>query len=180
MVDRIGPMCQHTTMRITPNDITDWKRATKTKSVKAKPLISLLVDRSVLNKFLVDTLEGNEPLGDGVVICIGESRDCWQQSPKKLLQKYNVTSIDNDGWMICEPRPDNSVKCWQVPRSTTEGHGAIGNTIFEIVGLWGATINNEKNIQMGVAGDYICQSESDGTDVWIVKQKIFENTYSIL
>jgi hypothetical protein len=167
-------------MRINPSEITTWQRATKTKTVKAKALINLLVDRTVTNKFLVDTLEGNEPLGDGVVICVGEAGDVWQQTPKKLLQKYNVASIDSDGWMVCEPRPDNSVRCFQVPLSITEGRGAIGNTIFEIVGLWGATIGGEKNIQMGVAGDYICQNESDESDVWIVKKKIFENTYQIL
>lgn len=160
-------------MRIEPSKITDWHRATKTKTVRAKALINLLVDRTVTNKFLVDTLEGNEPLGDGVVICVGEAGDVWQQTPKKLLQKYNVASIDNDGWMVCEPRPDNSVKCWQVPLD------GVGVMEISIIGLWGAVRGTEKNIQFGEQGDYICQSESDETDVWIVKKKIFENTYSI-
>ena len=160
-------------MRINPETITDWKRASKRKPLRAKALINLLVDRTVTNRFLVDTLEGNEPLGDGVVICIGESGDCWQQSPKKLLQKYNVTSIDNDGWMVCEPRPDNSVKCWQVPFD-------VSSSEISIIGLWGATRGTEKNIQSGQQGDYICQNESDPEDVWIVKRKIFENTYSLI
>ena len=155
-------------MRIDTHKIVDWKRATKTKPVKAKPLVNLLIDKTIVNKFLVDTLEGNEPIGDGVVICVGEAGDVWQQTPKKLLQKYNVTSIDDDGWMVCEPRPNNSVRCYQ-----------FGSSDFSVVGLWGATVGGEKNIQFGEAGDYICQSESDEPDVWIVKKKIFENTYSI-
>lgn len=84
-------------MRIIPEYISTWQIATKTKPIKAKPLINLLVDRSIVNKFLIDTLEGREPLGDGVVICIGESMDAWQQMPKKLLAKYEVKGIDNDG-----------------------------------------------------------------------------------
>ena len=101
-------------MKIDTTQITNWRIATKTKGLRAKPLVSLLVDRTVLNKFLVDTLEGKEPLGDGAVICIGESNDAWQQMPKKLLQKYEVKSIDADGWMVCEPRPDNAVHCIEV------------------------------------------------------------------
>jgi len=90
-------------VRIDTTKITNWKIASKTRPIKAKPLVSLIVDKSVTSKFLVDTLEGHEPLGDGVVICIGEAGDAWQQMPKKLLQKYSVKGIDKDGWMECEP-----------------------------------------------------------------------------
>ena len=31
--------------------------ARKTKSLRAKPIVNLLVDRSVINKFLMDTME---------------------------------------------------------------------------------------------------------------------------
>jgi hypothetical protein len=101
-------------MKFLPDGMVSWKIASKTRPIKAKPLISLLVDRSITSRFLIDTLEGKEPLGDGVVICIGEAGDAWQQMPKKLLAKYNVTSIDNDGWMICDPKPDNAVNAFEV------------------------------------------------------------------
>lgn len=161
-------------MRINTNNLTGWKVATKTKGLRAKPLLSLLVDRTVLNKFLVDTLEGKEPLGDGVVICIGESGDIWQQMPKKLIQKYEVKGIDADGWMICEPRPDNAVECFEV-----DVHYMDMANDFTIVGLWGETIGTEKNIQRGKTGDFICRNREDHNDVWIVREKIFKNTYSI-
>jgi hypothetical protein len=48
--------------RIRVEEISKWNIAKKTKSIKAKPLISIMVDRNVMNKFLVDTLEGKEPL----------------------------------------------------------------------------------------------------------------------
>jgi hypothetical protein len=154
-------------MRIDTTAITGWRIASKTRPIKAKPLANLLVDRTVTSKFLVDTLEGKEPLGDGVVICVGEAGDAWQQMPKKLLQKYVVKAIDKDGWMECEPLPDNAVNCFEV---TTQG-------CFTIIGQWGATVGLEKNVQAGEQGDYICQNQTDPSDVWIVRRKLFLNTY---
>jgi hypothetical protein len=166
-------------MKIDTTLLTDWKRATKTRPIKAKPLISLLVDRTVTNKFLVDTLEGREPLGEDVVICVGEAGDTWQQTPKKLLQKYAVTAIDTDGWMVCDPKPDNEVDCFEVPGSICEVDGYNRN-VFAIVGQWGETFGAEKNIQRGLAGDFICRNTEDKSDVWIVGRKLFLNTYNVL
>lgn len=173
--------------KIDVNKIINWKVAKKTKNIKAKPLISIMVDKSVLSKFLVDTLEGKESLGDGSIICIGESNDIWQQMPKKLLQKYNVTAIDNDGWMICEPRPDNSVNCVEITDDLIpfidSNDSWISKEEFFIVGLWGENmkvLDSSINIQRADFGDFICQSREDSNDVWIVKRKIFINTYNII
>ena len=165
-------------MRIDTTKITGWKIASKTRPIKAKPLISLLVDRKVASKFLVDTLEGHEPLGDGSIICLGEAGDIWQQTQGKLLQKYVVKSIDADGWMDCEPLPDNAVNCFEVIDLATDA-GITPNPTFTIVGQWGATVNGEKNVQTGVVGDFICQNRTDPTDVWRVARKLFLNTYVI-
>ena len=165
-------------MRINTNTITDWRIASKCRPIKAKPLISILVDRTVTSKFLVDTLEAKEPLGDGVVICVGEAGDTWQQMPKKLLQKYTVKAIDKDGWLECEPIPDNAVNCVEISDSQCSTDG-FNRNVFSIIGLWGATVNGEKNIQTGVAGDFICQNQTDPTDVWIVARKLFLNTYAM-
>ena len=167
-------------MRIDTTKITSWRIASKTRPIKAKPLINLLVDRTVASKFLVDTLEGKEPLGDGVVICVGEGGDAWQQMPKKLLGKYSVVAIDNDGWMVCNPLPDNAVNCFEViDLATDAGTGSTQPLPFTIVGQWGATVNGEKNVQTGVVGDFICQNRTDPTDVWRVARKLFLNTYVI-
>jgi len=174
--------------RIDVKKIVDWKVAKKTKNIKAKPLISIMVDRSVLSKFLVDTLEGKENLGDGSIICIGESNDIWQQMPKKLLQKYNVIQIDNDGWMVCEPRPDNSVNCVEITEKLQDAIDKVDLWIskeeFFIVGQWGETIalpdNKSVDIQRSDIGDFICQNREEPSDVWIVKRKIFINTYNII
>lgn len=178
-------------MKIDTNKIEGWLLATKTRPIKAKPLINLLVDRTVISKFLVDTLEGREPLGDGVVICVGEAGDAWQQMPKKLLAKYDVTEIDNDGWMVCTPKPDNSVNVKEMTKEFIFSRGEhckefpddrmynLGD--FAISGHWGDNKYPElgKNIQWGNAGDFICQNRTDSTDIWIVKRKLFLNTYKL-
>ena len=175
-------------MKIDITQITDWKIASKTRPVKAKPLISLLVDRTVTSKFLVDTIEGREPLGDGVVICVGEAGDTWQQMPKKLLAKYKVVAIDADGWMVCEPLPDNAVNCIEMSVSIkfmeycSPGGDEPDNKrgIFYINGQWGETVPGlGSNIQWGNVGDFLCQNRTDPTDVWIVRRKLFLNTYVI-
>jgi len=174
--------------RIDVTRITGWQIAKKTKNIKAKPLISIMVDRSVLNKFLVDTLEGKENLGDGSIICIGESNDIWQQMPNKLLKKYSVIQIDSDGWMICEPRPDNSVNCVEITEKIRYAIDKVDSWIstedFFIIGKWGEKMllpdNVSIDIQRADIGDFICQNRDDHADSWIVKRKIFINTYNII
>jgi hypothetical protein len=141
----------------------------KTKPIRAKHIKHLISDQSVLSKFLVATLEGNEELGEDVMICIGEDGDAWQQTPKKLFQKYNVTGIDKDGWLFCEPKPDVEVNCCQID---------VEN--FFIFGHWGETRSVggvDHKVQYGVKGDYVLQSQTDLTDFWIVRQRLFKATY---
>lgn len=165
-------------MRINTNKITNWKKATKTKSLKAKHMSSLLIDKTVATKFLVDTLEGREPIKEDAMVCVGEAGDAWQQTSKKLLAKYTVTSIDSNGWLGCDPKPDNEVNVVEVEYSwcSVDGHN---KNVFSIIGQWGATVGEEKNVQCGEVGDFICQNQSDPTDVWIVKRAIFNNSYTI-
>lgn len=179
-------------MKIVTEWVKDWKVASKTQPIKAKPLITLLVDRTVTSKFLVDTLEGKEPLGDGVVICVGGAGDAWQQMPKKLLAKYDVTAIDDNGWMICTPKPDNAVNCIEVTKLLLETPGQLcvakppdeemyKMASFYVNGQWGSADYPAfgKNVQWGDTGDFVCQNRTDPTDVWIVKRKLFLNTYVI-
>ena len=174
--------------KINVEQIPNWNIAKKTKNIKAKPLISIMVDRNVLNKFLVDTLEGREPLG-GSIICLGESNDVWQQMPKKLLQKYNVIEIDKDGWMVCEPRPDNSVECIEITKELQSVTDKVDMWISEkedffIIGQWGETMNLTPDVSISIQrcdiGDFICRNREDKSDVWVVKRKIFINTYNII
>lgn len=174
--------------RINVEQIGKWNIGKKTKNIKAKALISIMVDKNVMAKFLVDTLEGKEPLGDGAVICLGGSNDIWQQMPMKLLKKYDIIDIDTDGWMVCKPKPDNSVECVEITEElkqvTDSSDMLVGDKEeFFIVGLWGEEmmlLDQKVQIQRADIGDFICRNREDKSDVWIVKKKIFRNTYNII
>jgi hypothetical protein len=145
-----------------------WKRGKKTKGLKAKPMVSLMVDKTVMSKFLLDTLEGREPLGPGAVFCIGEAGDAWQQNPKALLKKYDVLDVDGEGWMICQPKPDNEVQFYE-------------SEVEQLVtGHWGETIDGVPNQQRCKAGDFVLRNPEDTTDQWVVQRKLFLNTYTEL
>lgn len=149
-----------------------WSVCQKTKPIKAKHVKSLLADPSITAKILVATLEGNEKLGVNAMICLGEAGDIWQQTPKKLLGKYEVTSIDEEGWLVCTPKPEVDVNCKQM----------TGLDNYFIIGQWGQKRNvdgREVEVQYGEDGDYLLQSQSDATDFWIVKRSLFESTYAL-
>lgn len=147
---------------------TVWKRAKKTKGLRAKAMVNLIVDRGVMAKFLVDTLEAKEPVSPNAMFCIGEAGDAWQQTPKALLKKYDILDVDNDGWMVCQPKPDNEVEF------------AEANFDGFITGHWGETINGVINQQWCKAGDFVLRNPKDTTDQWVVQRKLFLNTYSVL
>lgn len=148
--------------------MTTWLRAKKTKGLKAKAMINLMVDRTVMSKFLVDTLEAKEPVSPNAMFCIGEAGDAWQQTPKALLKKYDILDVDNDGWMVCQPKPDNEVQFYE-------------SEVDQLVqGQWGETIDGVANLQRCKAGDFVLRNPQDATDQWVVQRKLFLNTYSIL
>ena len=159
-------------MQILDTTTSTWLRGKKTKGLKAKPLITLIVDRAVVNKFLIDTLEGREPIDSANMFCIGETGDAWQQTAKALLKKYDITSIDTDGWMNCLPKPENEVEYFEVTAGTHAQY---------IVGKWGSTIEGlGVNLQKFNIGDFVCRQPHEHEDQWVVQRNLFLNTYTQL
>jgi hypothetical protein len=150
------------------------RRATKTKAIKAKSIQHILVDNSVFAKFLLATLEGNQVLKAGSMVCIGADNDVWQQTQKNLFKKYTVTAVDEQGWLYCEQKPENEVNGGIVEKDlATDGS-------FGIVGLWGEEFCRDGKqvfLQYGKAGDVICQNTENPDDQWIVARKMFDATY---
>lgn len=177
-------------MKIVTENVREWRVASKIRHIKAKHIINILVDYTIARKFLLDTLEGKELLGNDVVICVGEAGEVWQQMPEKLLAKYDVTGIDEKGWMHCTPKPCNAVNCIEITREL------LTNSVFKscvqkpptddiykvcdfyVIGQWGEEVPEiGKNVQFGMVGDFVCRNCTDPTDVWIVRRKLFFNTY---
>lgn len=160
--------------RVYPAESTTWQVAKKTKNILAKPLVSLLVDQSVRGKFLLETLEGTQALGNTSIACLGVENDIWQQTPAKLLAKYDVVDFTETGWMVCRPKPDNEINVFRVTDEMTD---AVGK--FYIIGQWGKE-SSEGPRQEGVAGDWVGQNQNDPDDVWIIVRKIFNSTYEFV
>lgn len=157
------------------SDLT-FDLASKTRPIKAKALSSLLmsVNESILAKFLLDTLEGKQTLKASSMVCLAEAGEVWQQTSAKLLQKYTVVGIDPEGWLECQPKPENKVMAAVISENI------CGPSGFSLFAQWGEEkIINGKQcfVQHGVAGDYVLKSTSDPSDLWIVKGKLFESTY---
>lgn len=152
------------------------RKATKTKSIKAKHISSLVVDNSIMSKLILDTLEGTQPIRSDCMICLGEAGDIWPQLPDKLFKKYTVSDATQDGWLICKPKPDNVVLAGQFSMPA--------HTNLRVKAQWGSPILGTpvdgKFMQTGNNGDYICQSVTDPSDIWIVNRSLFESTYSFI
>lgn len=151
--------------------IEKWRVARKTKPLRAKPMVNLITNHSVMSKFLIDTLEAKEPVSPDTMFCIGENNDAWQQTPKKLLQKYDIVDIDSDGWMVCQPKPENSVEFYEAQMKDYVRSGYI-------IGQWGATVCGVPNLQEFEIGDMIVRNRDDHSDQWVVRRKIWDNTYT--
>jgi hypothetical protein len=141
-------------------------------------MVTLLVDRAVMAKFLVDTLEAKEPVHPDAMFCIGESNDAWQQSAKKLLQKYTVDAIDSDGWMVCNSKQECSVEFCQITNESLDVAGWGNPETGFIQGNWGESVGDLQNLQRWRLDDYVVRNREDHTDTWIVNCKIFQNSYT--
>lgn len=156
------------------DDFTDapWRSAVKTKPIKAKLLKSIITEpNDFMKSFLLETLEGIQALRadvPGTMVCFGQDFDAWQQTKAKLFGKYTVVDITDDGWLVCNPKPDVAVNCFVVEEKE-----------FAIKAQWGVQQPDGTFLQFGKAGDVVCQSQSDPTDFWIVARKVFINTYEM-
>lgn len=155
-------------MNILDTSTATWARAKKTRPIQAKPLSSVLVDPSIVSKFLVNTLEGREPVTIANVLCVGEVGEPWQQSVKALLKKYDVTNITENGWLVCTPKPENEVEFYFATEAGL------------IVGLWGEEIDGVANLQKVAVGDAIARQTYDHKDQWVVRRNLFDATYSVI
>lgn len=160
-------------MRFDPTTVVAWRTATKSKDIMAKPVASIISDLPFVEKLLLDTLEGKEPINSANVICVGgDVGEAWQQTAKKLLTKYTISNITNSGWLVCTPVPGYEEDAVEV---VTVDHGQ-----FTIIGLWGETLpDGTKNVQHGRSGDFVLRSRANHDDVWIVKRSLFNSTYEI-
>ena len=151
----------------------------------------IIKDIHIFGKLQLQTLEGPQPLMDGGMLCTGINRtDPWQQPFSKIKEKYTIEDVTPDGWLYCVPKPGNAINCVQVTQETlnkvieASGKFAVASTSFFIKAQWGDQWLNPQTqeqffAQLGTVGDYVCQSQNDLNDFWIVQKNIFEASYEI-
>jgi hypothetical protein len=167
------------------SSLEGWTTATKTKNLIARPLCTLITDNSIMSKFLLSTLEGQQVLKEDSIVCVGIGNDIWQQSKKALLSKYDVTDFTTDGWMVCKPKEGNIVQCFEVSinnMSMQELDAVVFDDLVEaqeflVYAQWGYLESNGRFTQKGKIGDFICRNPEEPSDVWIVARTMFQNTY---
>jgi len=154
-----------------------FKTAKKTKPVKAKYVKDVIKDSFLYAQLKLNTLEGEQVVRDNCMICIGINNEYWQQDPNKIFKKYDVTAVDENGWLTFVPKPENEV--WATCHCQFNDCAKDGGK-FQIVGQYGTKAEDGRLIQTGNFGDYILQSKTDPTDTWIVAKNIFEASYVFL
>lgn len=135
-----------------------WFHAMKTRPIWA---------RRIEHDQTVTTLEGEETVQEGHMLCRGEAGDLWPQTAAQLAKRYTPTDeVDAEGWRKHLPHPD--------------AQGALAIQIdhpFSVVATWGKL--------SGKAGDFLLKNYQDREiaypdDVWIVDQKLFRATYAVV
>lgn len=82
------------------------------------------------------------------------------------LNTVSRVLMQMDGWMLCEPIPDNSVECYQWTNDIITHNGE-----HYVKALWGEDFRTYGPCQAFAKGDYICRSHTDHTNVWVVRKK---------
>lgn len=138
------------------NSAAKWFHAKKTRPIWA---------RRLEEPQSVQTLEGKEEVPAGHFLCKGEAGDIWPQTEQTLNKRYVATDeVSPDGWRKYAPHPD--------------AEGVMATPIdhsFTVQTRWGE--------MTGKPGDFLLKNfqdrdNPDPTDVWIVDQKLFAQTYS--
>lgn len=154
-----------------------FRKARKTKPIKVRAVNTLLMDESIFAKVLLATLEGNQSLKANSFVCWGVDNDVWQQAEDKLHAKYDLKHVDPDGWIHCEPKPENATFVCEITPENCNPGPASG---ISVLGLWGdeRVLGGEQvYLQYGVIGDYVMQNVDDPTDVYRCDRSRFDNTY---
>lgn len=153
------------------SQISSWSTAKKTQDIMAKPA-SELVNQTILSSMLLDTLEGHAKIAPGNFVCRGKSGDVWQQTMQALHKKYFPVKVNEDGWVVFSPKPENSVECFELVGSDIPEEGYI-------IGAFGSKIDGFDNVQSFYRGDFVCRQIDNHADQWIVRRGFFLNSYEV-
>lgn len=153
-----------------------WRKASKTVPLLARPM-SELIDPTFSHLFRLNTLEGVAQIDAGAMLCLGAEGEAWQQSLTNIQKKYSLELVLTSGpyanWLRYVPKDGNIVEFFVVDEEDPHAE------LF-VQGLWGETVDEIPNLQRCSNLDVVCRNPADTRDVWVVRRRLFNNTYSIL
>ena len=156
------------------------RTARKVQPMMVKHMTAVIADSGTMAHFLLKTIEGEGPVRENAMFCMGAAGDVWLQDPAKVIAKYDLTKVAVDGWMEFTPKPDVAVDFCEFTMEMVDlcPKGIVGaGTRFYIVGQWGSTVNGIDNCQEVRIGDIVARNQKDPTDQWVVARKIWDNSY---
>ena len=80
------------------------------------------------------------------------------------------------GRLISEPKPENEVEFFEF-READERKMSVTPGSWVIQGQWGETIDGVQGLQRLADGDFVCRQPDQHEDQWVVRRKLFLNTY---
>ncbi len=81
--------------------------------------------------------------------------------------------------VISDPRPENYVEFFEF-KEADERKMSVTPGSWVIQGQWGETIDGVQGLERLVDGDFICRQPNQHTDQWVVRRKLFLDTYTEL
>ena len=158
----------------------------KTRPIRVLHMRQVVSGGTPLEKLLLKTLEGNEPIDATTVFCVGEGGDVWQQRTTTLLSKYDCTDIDPaTGWFVFTPKPGNRAWATELTESVLtallESSGAPATVDVQSLAIesnHGHLLDDGRQVHFLKLGDYLVSAHPDATDFWIVDRGFFQSTYT--
>lgn len=166
-------------IEINPATVTSWRTAKKTGTLVAM-LGSVVIQYHprLAAKLKLNTLEGDEPINPAAMVCIGEQGDAWQQALPKLLKKYDLSGITDDGWVRYTPKPGPEAEIDTI--QITEEMIGVGNTPIIKGCHWGIKQDDGSYNQLGKTGSWLARLKHDLSDFYFIDDLVFRNTYSLV
>lgn len=147
--------------------------AKKTKPMRTIHMSHVFADPIFVKMFLVNAIEGAEPIDQDAMLCIGEAGDVWQQKYNKMQSKYDLMKMGSSGWIIATPKPDNEQRVIQLTREVLESQLVNLSQPVYIQGGYGATIDGITNLQQVAIDSWLVQRLPYNGDQWIVQNNLF-------
>jgi len=139
----------------------DWSDYAKFAEIWVMSIEDARAQNIIKEDGTLNTIEGPQKPKNSDVVCKGKKGEFWNQPEKRLKEKYTKTSDDNPegkrgryyGWTEWKPKGEK-VEAFKFTKGS-----------FKIDSM------------NGKEGDWVLRDKNNHSDVWIVDNELFHDTY---